>query len=29
VQGKVGYPFGARNLFVLKVSFVGGVPEAA
>ncbi|HSO94903.1 MAG TPA: glycoside hydrolase family 43 protein [Acidimicrobiia bacterium] len=29
VHDKVGYPFGARNLFVLRVVFVGGVPEAA
>jgi Glycosyl hydrolases family 43 len=29
VSGKVGYPFGARNVFVLRVVFPGGVPEAA
>jgi len=29
VHGNVGYPFGARNVFVLRVVFVGGVPEAA
>ena len=29
VDGRVGYPFGARNFFVLRVVFVGGMPEAA
>jgi Glycosyl hydrolases family 43 len=29
VGGKVGYPFGARNVFVLRVEFPGGIPEAA
>lgn len=29
VHGNVGYPFGARNVFVLRVVFVGGLPEAA
>jgi beta-xylosidase len=29
VSGKVGYPFGARNVFVLRVVFQNGVPQAA
>lgn len=29
VHGRVGYPFGARNVFVLRVVFSNGVPEAA
>jgi beta-xylosidase len=29
VDGNVGYPLGARNLFVLRVVFSGGVPGAA
>jgi hypothetical protein len=29
VRGKVGYPNGARNLFVLRLDFVNGVPVAA
>jgi hypothetical protein len=29
VRGKVGYPDGARNLFVVRLSFVNGVPVAA
>jgi beta-xylosidase len=29
VGGKVGYPFGARSVFVLRVVFPGGVPQAS
>ncbi len=29
VDGKVGYPTGARNLFVVHVTFVNGTPQAA
>jgi beta-xylosidase len=29
VRGKVGYPDGARNLFVVPVDFVSGVPTSA
>ena len=29
IDGQVGYPGGARNLFVLKLQFVNGVPAAA
>jgi hypothetical protein len=29
IGGKIGYPDGARNLFVLPLSFVNGVPAAA
>jgi hypothetical protein len=29
VHGDVGYPSGARSVFVLRVVFQGGVPEAA
>ena len=29
IDGKVGYPEGARNLFVLRVTFPNGVPNAA
>jgi beta-xylosidase len=28
VHGKVGYPQGARNLFVFRLTFVNGVPTA-
>ena len=28
VHGKVGYPQGARNLFVVPLTFVNGVPTA-
>ena len=28
VRGKVGYPQGARNLFVVRLAFVNGVPTA-
>jgi hypothetical protein len=26
VRGRVGYPQGARNLFVVRLTFVDGVP---
>ena len=29
IRGHVGYPGGARNLFVLRLTFVNGVPVAA
>jgi hypothetical protein len=28
VRGKVGYPQGARNLFVVRLTFVDGAPVA-
>jgi hypothetical protein len=28
VRGKVGYPQGARNVFLLQLDFVNGVPVA-
>jgi hypothetical protein len=29
VRGKVGYPGGARNLFVVRLAFVNGAPVVA